>query len=217
MSDSVIERMCRISGDILLRTGLHIGGVESAAKIGGIDSEVICDPRTGGPIIPGSSLKGKIRTLLELGGESESDISLLFGSPAGKQAQGEFCASRAIFRDCFAVGQAGDEDSRFEVKGENTIDPFSRKQANPRFIERVSAGTRFRFEIILTLLTGDDETKILKLLEKGMRLLEDNYLGGHGSRGYGRVKFENTQSAFKTLAEYETGAGWKDERPFMAG
>ena len=53
-----------IKGVIEVKSGLHIGGDDSFSAIGAIDSPVARDPLTREPIIPGSSLKGKMRSLL---------------------------------------------------------------------------------------------------------------------------------------------------------
>ena len=50
--------------DLEVRTGMHIGGSSAFSAIGAVDSPVVRDPYTGYPIVPGSSLKGKLRTLL---------------------------------------------------------------------------------------------------------------------------------------------------------
>jgi len=57
-----------LRGEIELKTGLHIGGAEPAIQIGEV-TPVIKDPFTGLPYIPGSSLKGKLRSILETFGE----------------------------------------------------------------------------------------------------------------------------------------------------
>ena len=49
---------------LVVRTGMHIGGSAAFSAIGAVDSPVVRDPYTGQPIMPGSSLKGKLRTLL---------------------------------------------------------------------------------------------------------------------------------------------------------
>lgn len=54
----------KISAVLEVVTGMHIGGSSEYSPIGAVDSPVISDPRTGQPVIPGSSLKGKMRTLL---------------------------------------------------------------------------------------------------------------------------------------------------------
>lgn len=67
-----------ISGKILCKTGLHIGGTQEGIEIGGIDNPVIRDPLTEEPYIPGSSLKGKIRHLLEW------ELNKVFPNPKDK-------------------------------------------------------------------------------------------------------------------------------------
>lgn len=54
-----------ISGILECVTGTRIGGTQEKFEIGGIDNPVIKDPLTDLPYIPGSSLKGKLRHLLE--------------------------------------------------------------------------------------------------------------------------------------------------------
>ncbi|WP_322290471.1 type III-A CRISPR-associated RAMP protein Csm3, partial [Paratractidigestivibacter sp.] len=54
----------KIQGTIEVKTGLHIGGDDSFSAIGAIDSPVVRDPLTRDPVIPGSTLKGKMRALL---------------------------------------------------------------------------------------------------------------------------------------------------------
>ncbi len=54
----------QITGDLEVVTGMHIGGGSAFAAIGAVDSPVVKDIRTNLPMIPGSSLKGKMRTLL---------------------------------------------------------------------------------------------------------------------------------------------------------
>lgn len=60
-----LKNIQQISGQIELLTGLHIGAGNEEVHIGGIDNAVIKHPHTGQPYIPGSSLKGKMRSLLE--------------------------------------------------------------------------------------------------------------------------------------------------------
>ena len=61
-----LEKIVEITGTLELLTGLHVGAGKDEVKIGGVDSPVIKNPLTGEPYIPGSSLKGKMRMLLEL-------------------------------------------------------------------------------------------------------------------------------------------------------
>ena len=50
---------------ILVETGLHIGGGGENLNIGGLDKPIIRDPLTQYPYLPGTSIKGKLRSILE--------------------------------------------------------------------------------------------------------------------------------------------------------
>lgn len=183
-----------ITGKIRLLSGLHIGAGNAYSAIGAVDSQVIRDPITRLPIIPGSSLKGKLRSLvsrftnerlIDLKDEPDS-IKRLFGTTES--------ASRLIFRDLTLSNWEDLEskglDGPTEVKYENSIGRLS-AIANPRQIERVVRGSEFDLEIIYTC---DDPLEIeqdLSVLKKAFQLLTYNYLGGHGSRGSGRIEFDD--------------------------
>jgi len=207
-----LHKKILIHGKMKLLTGLHIGDSKENVDIGGVDSPVVRRKDNNQPYIPGSSLKGKIRSLLEIAEgvnadssfkkyPSESLIPALFGS-AGDNG----LPSRIIFRDAYLTDEWADKlatsdftDMPFtELKFENVINRIKGTAEHPRQIERIPAGAEFNVEIIINVVTPDandqkaDEQKdgYLKLLKKGIRLLEDDYLGGSGSRGYGHVKFE---------------------------
>jgi len=55
-----------ISGTLIVKTGLRIGAGDTEMRIGGLDNPIIKHPHTLEPYIPGSSLKGKVRSLLEM-------------------------------------------------------------------------------------------------------------------------------------------------------
>lgn len=210
-----------ISCDLIVRTGLHIGSAAQFSAIGAVDSTVVRDSITGYPIVPGSSLKGKLRTLLARSFakdvqkmpdfQNDADvIARLFGSPAPKAAQLQFA-------DCFVNNlEQMQKVGLTEVKAENTIDRAT-AVANPRFIERVNAGTSFAVRIVYNVLDENTVSEDMKLLAKGMKLLQMDYLGGHGSRGSGRISFKNfaltafetdipcgeLEKAFQEVAEYE--------------
>lgn len=185
-----------ITGKIEVVTGMHIGGSEAFAAIGAIDSPVIKDTLTNKPIIPGSSLKGKLRTLLareynnkvtEPDGDDER-ILRLFGSAKNKKR------SRILISDMQMSNEAELRNrgltSLTEVKYENAINRATGK-ANPRQIERAIRGTEFDLSIIYEV---NDENineieEDMNNLIFGMKLLQYDYLGGSGSRGYGKVKF----------------------------
>ncbi|WP_343246733.1 type III-A CRISPR-associated RAMP protein Csm3 [Diplocloster hominis] len=193
MSDKII-----IKAVLKVLTGLHIGGSEEYAAIGAINSPVIRDKRTNYPIIPGSSLKGKIRTLLarymEKAGivysspNSDPEILLrMFGT-----SQKPIRRSRLQFADAFLKNKEEflHLSDVTEVKAENTIDRVTAK-AKPRSIERVVSGALFEVCIVYNVEDDGQRDEDLEMLAKGMKLLQIDYLGGHGTRGSGRVSFEN--------------------------
>lgn len=191
----------QITGTIEVVTGMHIGGNEAFAAIGAIDSPVIIDPLSRKPIIPGSSLKGKIRALLAKAynptvvnhNDDSEKISRLFGSSANDDKP---ITSRLIFSDMILDNY--DElhskglDSITEVKFENTISRTT-SVANPRQIERVIRGSKFELNIIYDVLEDyqDQALDDIKILVEGMKLLQYDYLGGGGTRGNGKIKFSN--------------------------
>ena len=190
----------KISGDILLKTGMHIGGSGAFAAIGAVDSPVIKDVLSGYPMIPGSSLKGKIRSLLarELNtvvidpdGDDER-ILRLFGS-AGK-GKSKIRRSRLLFSDMVLANEnelrkAGLQ-SMTEVKFENSISRTT-AVANPRQIERAVRGTIFELDLIYELEEENEFIEDMETLAEGLKLLQYDYLGGSGARGYGKVGFQD--------------------------
>lgn len=196
-----------IRGNIYLKTGLHIGAGSEGIEIGGIDNPVIKDPKTGYPFIPDSSLKGKMRSLLEFKRGSydknkgepcqcgKCEICKVFGNTNKDSIVG---ITRAVFRDAFLSEESIEllkkrNLSPTEAKFENTIDRKSGKALHPRQSERVIAGLSFDFEISLRIFKNDGEgEEIINLLKEGLTLLQNDALGGSGSRGYGKVEFKNT-------------------------
>ena len=185
----------RINGEIELLTGLHIGTGGEFAAIGAADSPVIKDIITNESIIPGSSLKGKLRSMLGArysiknanGADDDCDeIKRLFGSVDKP--------SRLIFSD-MTISNKDELNSlnvytTTETKFENTINRLS-GVANPRQIERTIRGCKYSMDIIYNLKEEDEALEDMKMLAEVFKLLEFDYLGGHGSRGYGKVKFNN--------------------------
>lgn len=186
-----------ITGIMDVVTGLHIGANGAFAAIGAVDSPVIRDAVTNDPIIPGSSIKGKIRTLLakkyneHVASSPDNDaecIRRIFGAANGT---GRVIPGRLIFSDMFLLNKedfAKRDIRATEVKFENSITRTT-AVANPRQIERVVRGAKFGLNLIYE---ADDEAKLLDdmaLLADGLKLLQYDYLGGSGSRGYGKVHF----------------------------
>ncbi|HIH60785.1 MAG TPA: type III-A CRISPR-associated RAMP protein Csm3 [Ferroplasma sp.] len=199
--------------DITVKTGLHIGGTSEELKIGGTDSPVITTiyNRNGKildfPYIPGSSIKGKMRSLLSaVSNEADSEkINLLFGN--SQTDTGIDRKTRLIIRDAFLSDEElykylenGTQPT--EIKGENFIDPI-KGIANPRFIERIKPGVKFTTNIIILVYKDDDENAMKKILKEGINLLMDSYLGGNGTRGYGNVLLELSFVEQRDKAYYE--------------
>lgn len=191
----------QITGVLETKTGMHIGGSSAFSAIGAVDSPVIKDVRNGKPMVPGSSLKGKIRTLLAkkyneavVNPDNDAEcIRRVFGS-AKKDKDNKVHASKIIVSDMFLLNE--DEirnrgiESFTEVKFENSINRAT-AVANPRQIERAINGLQFGIDMIYEVENGKEDEVIddIKLLAEGMKMLEYDYLGGSGSRGYGKVQF----------------------------
>ncbi len=184
-----------INGELEIVTGLHIGTGGEFSAIGAVDSPVIRDKITNLPMIPGSTLKGKMRSLMarrfntakaKTPDDDAPEIVALFG---GMKKQ-----SRLIFSDMYLtnydeIKKSGLNDPT-EIKYENTINRLT-SIANPRQVERVIRQSKFGVEIIYTADDDADIESDIKLLAEGMKLLQYDYIGGHGSRGYGKVKFND--------------------------
>lgn len=192
----------KISTTIELISGLHIGGNSESVEIGGIDNPVIkIATKKNQPYIPGSSLKGKMRCLLEqmagsnkVGGDPT--INNLFGSAGDKGGP-----SKLIVRDAYLkkeslaeLEQCPNLDMPYtEGKWENVIDRVKGTAEHPRQTERVPAGVSFTTEFIINVWNTDNETDLISILKQGINALENDYLGGSGSRGYGQVKFSTLE------------------------
>ena len=276
----------RLESTLLLETGMHIGGGGEKLDIGGLDKAVVRDPITQFPYLPGSSIKGKLRSILErfhnkplnrAGGSGtyryESDdladgyseinqqpicyqgaltcpISRLFGSTGGSnfwvetsraqaeglervESNGSFVTrpingvvhslvkkgrnspARLIVRDCHLISESAEQLKRVDTglymtewKFENGIDRVT-AAANPRQVERVPRGAKFKFELVYTVeADGDRADNVTQAIEDlqniaiGLSLLEDDALGGHGSRGYGQVRFKKFKCFWRDLEQY---------------
>jgi len=231
-----------LDGEMVCETGLHIGAGKGSLDIGGADNPVVKDA-FGRPYVPGSSLRGKLRSLLEHAAgavapdalvylsrrkgqevrihqsdEPGDEICLLFGRNPGKmdRVQGEGHEATTATPARLTVYDAlldldsitpqmreNLDDELTEVKGENAIDRIT-AQANPRTLERVPAGARFKVRLVLDLLCDEDKELIGRLGE-ALLLLEDDSLGGGGSRGSGRVRFQNWKATWRSRAFYSEG------------
>lgn len=193
----------KLEFELILETGLHIGGSTDTFDIGGADSTVIKNPLNHEPYVPGSSLKGKIRSLLSHKYAIVENDKFIIKNDTIRNLfepveSNTIKASRAIFRDLMLTDESKQNLQRIlgqgvftEIKAENSIDELKGKAANPRFIERVPAGAVFGGEIVIHVFEGDDEKTLKEGILEGFSLLELNYLGGNGTRGYGRVKIKH--------------------------
>lgn len=223
-----------VRGRIKAVTGLHIGGSPTALAIGTLDNPVIRDSLTGRPYIPGSSMRGKMRSLWEkmtgvrqnwpIGRDvtihvcekradyEQCPVCQIYGVPG--QLEASF-PTRLVVRDAF-LSMESEEELRLqaktdlpytEVKWEAAIDRVT-SAAVPRQMERVPAGTVFDgFEVVFSVYDADDRARFVNVLE-AMQLLEDDYLGGQGSRGSGKVSFEELRLFCRRRNDYATEVAW---------
>jgi CRISPR-associated protein Csm3 len=255
----------KITSILKVKTGLHIGGSGDNLDIGGLDKAVIRDPVTNQPYLPGSSIKGKLRSILELflneplnrvtysGGQplyrhecdsienwllsnnsnansnshvgaSGCPVCRVFGSTGSSKTlvqtsegnetiKGQNYPARLIVRDAHMLEASAKKLEALDTglymtewKFENGLDRIT-AAANPRQVERVPAGAEFHFEIVYSV-----ESLQLRYLEEDLKnlmialaILEDDSLGGHGSRGYGKVEFSKIQFFPRSRAQYEQG------------
>lgn len=209
-----------IEGIIQVVTGLHIGGSTAIIEIGGKDNPVIKHPITKEPYIPGSSLKGKMRSLLEwkLGkvntdqssrdygdvhkwcGKQDCPICVIFGTSADEAGLGptRLIVRDAILNDEYKERQMAKNASwtvmdLTEDKYENTINRITAR-ANPRNFERVVSGAEFTFRMSYRVFAngdnGENDEGLFKHVIEGLKLIEKDALGGAGSRGCGQVMFK---------------------------
>lgn len=185
----------RYTASIELLSGLHIGASTENAQIGGVDKPIIRRKMDDQPYLPGSSIKGKMRCLLEQRrGASDigksKEVNILFGYAADN------LPSKILVRDANLDAESANllknnfnTDLPYsEVKFENSIDRVTGKASNPRQIERIPAGAKFNAEFVINIWENDVKDELISLFKEGITLLEADYLGGSGTRGYGHIK-----------------------------
>ena len=200
------------TGTLKCVTGLHIGDSKESSEIGGVDAPVVRRKDNNQPYIPGSSLKGKIRCLLEqVAGENlnskaqnnGSCICRLFGASENKNLKYESCQSRLIVRDAYMnettvklFSKLDTELPFTEIKFENSINRIKGSADSPRQFERIPAGAIFNIEFVINIFADtstnakNNQIEFMNKLKEGIDLLNNDYLGGSGSRGYGQVEIE---------------------------
>jgi CRISPR-associated protein Csm3 len=228
-----------VEGYIRTRSGLHIGGASTSLEIGGVSSVVVRDSLTNLPYIPGSSLKGKMRSLLEKFRKKvqnkqvqdvsiheckrkkdyeECDVCKIFGITPTQESTSEGESqeepfgkpARIMVRDAILTRESQKEleeaetDLPFtEVKWEAVIDRVT-SGAVPRQIERVPAGVTFKFCFGYNVFEDQDKS-IFKSVLLALKLIEQDYLGGQGTRGYGQVEFTDLRFFWNSKVDYENG------------
>ncbi len=239
MADSLqLSKKIFIKGRIVTKTGLHIGGSSLGLQIGGADKVVVRNPVTNLPYIPGSSLKGKMRSLLEkslglivpeknqkgewegkLCADPNQDMVQLFGSAADVGADANLdnlAPTRLTVRDAHLLNEeklaAAENTDMYctEIKTEVSIDRLT-SAANPRNFERVPAGAEFALDMVVDIYNIDEDGEpsraetFINLIRQGLTLVEDDYLGGQGTRGYGQVSFRIDSVTERTADNYRNG------------
>jgi CRISPR-associated protein Csm3 len=224
--ENLIKKI-KFEGKIVAISGLHIGGTNSAMAIGGPDSTVIRNPVNNKPYIPGSSLKGKMRALIEITDGTIDEVRMgnvkygatqdmkhmsarLFGTAKNDEPQRP---SRLVVRD----GELLSPDEMFsntdlpysESKTEVVIDRITAK-AMPRQLERVPAGAEFKLDMVLNIFKDDNEDELIKTVLRGLKLVQDDYLGGSGSRGSGQVQFRDIKITQRNVDFYRESAKEED-------
>jgi len=226
--------MSNLLGKIIIRgtltaiTGIRVGGATGGLKIGGVDLNVITDPE-GKPYIPGSSIKGKTRALAEYyqgvrfdskgrhlcttdAAYADCPVCQIWGTLAGKDITIP-CLTRLQVRDAFLDESSIPQEIKdnielewTEVKFETAINRIkgTALDGSLRQVERVPAGARFGLELIYNVFRPED-LALFKLVLESLQLLEHDYLGGMGSRGYGRVELSNLSVFFNSKSDYEAG------------
>jgi len=223
--------------EIELLTGLYIGGTNASIQIGGVDNSVIRNPFTDEPYIPGSSLRGKMRSLLEKAlnlninypiGQikihsaktkedyERSPVCQLFGV-TGENPWSR--PSRLLVRDIRLSEQSKERmqgqklDLPFtEIKTEAAIDRIT-SAATPRKLERVPAGAIFGpGQIVFNIYEDDPYDYLFSILCNGLLLVEDSYLGGQGSRGSGQVRFRNITVSCRSTDGLTEGISYAERK-----
>lgn len=208
MKNLKLTNIITIKKIMVLKSGVKIGGSNEELNIGGVDNPIIRNPITKEPYIPGSSLKGSLRSILEIvkGVSDEKGgictcgnclVCKLFGVHPNNHNENKKYRepSRLIFRDAYLTDKSRLilrklNPSMVEVKKENTINRIT-AEAKPRTFERIPSGVEFNIEIQLKIFEGDKEEELKNYINMAFELLRHNYIGSSGTRGYGKVEFKN--------------------------
>ncbi len=235
MADTKLYGRVFIRGNVKALSGLHIGGSSTGLEIGGLDKAVIRNPLDKRPYIPGSSLRGKMRSQTEkmLGLKQNKSIGQVTihtclnnqdynqngGCPVcyiyGVPAEDYGGPTRLIVRDIPLTDDsaknldAANTELRYaELKTEVAIDRVT-SAATPRTLERVPAGSEFGPAELVFGIYEDADFDRLKFVISAMQYVEDDYLGGAGSRGSGKVSFTNLSVSARAHKTYDKEESFK--------
>lgn len=205
-----LVNIIQLNGIITVVTGLHIGAGNDTVEIGGLDNPIIRNPLTHEPYIPGSSLRGKMRFLAEWDSgkvkekedgkphgccDPKCKICKVFGTI--ERTHGLRGPTRLIVRDAMiSESFEFDHQSMVETKISTAIDRHTGAAlgSSLRNMERVAPGVQFSFEMIYRVfdLQGDNghtDRENFSVVLRAIQLVENDTLGGCGSRGCGKVMF----------------------------
>lgn len=200
-----------MSGILTTKTGLSIGGTKDDIGIGTSDNPIIKNPLNGQPYIPGSSIKGKMRSLFETAGlQKGNDAELcrcgrtdcvvckMFGAHMNTNAKSG--SPRVLFRDATLTPEFERLQNVIEIKTETCIDRATgvAKNGSLRQKERVAAGVNFDYEIVILVHDDDDEKELIELVKSGLRMIEATGLGSKITAGYGKVDFNIDKMTIKS-------------------
>lgn len=209
----MIKEKIIINGILTTESGLHIGGTKDEIGISSMDNPVVKDVLTGNPYIPGSSIKGKMRSLFETSGfakgkslpcgcgDKDCIVCKLFGAHRNTNAQSG--SSRVVFRDAYLTSDFESVSDITEIKTETAIDRATgtAQRGSLRQSERVAAGVEFKYEIVILVHDNDNADELYAMVKSGLRMIEATGLGGKVSAGYGKVNFHIDEEGKYTVTK----------------
>lgn len=209
-----LEKRIIISGILEAVTPLHIGSGRPEVELGEVDLPVLTDP-DGRPYVPGSSLKGRVRTEAERIARQKGmnvckppDVKNMCGSL--KRNPDDFCiccrifgtagdisvASKVKFRDAYPMSKVETLLERAGIAIDR--DKGSVARGALYTIQAVPAGVHFSLEIVCENMSEDE----LRLLKAALKSVEDSALGGSSTRGFGKVKIKIDAVSERTAGFY---------------
>lgn len=208
-----IKKIIEFNGTMTIKSGVHIGGNGNGTKVGGCDNPVIRNPLTNAPYIPGSSVKGALRSCAEKMsayagkirngkpcgcGQETCMVCKLFGAHMNMRAtSGE---PRLIIRDMNlspdfidrVMESGGSRSDIIETKASTMIDRSTNTAAGSslRNMERVAAGAVFDCSFSIKVMDKDNEVELINFFKKCLSIVEATGIGGKVTSGSGQVEFD---------------------------